>query len=109
MLTADEKRRLGAIVTQLRFELVDIAKVVVALPTLLFDDELELSLGKRKVILHNWGRANSPSNVTAYVPDEQVFFTGDFMVYPVPFTGAAYPIPWIEVLRRFEQLPRRRF
>lgn len=104
-LSASERQRLGAILTNLRFELVDIANVEVAPPTLLFDDELDLDLGKRHVILHNWGRANSPADVTAYVPDAQVLFTGDIMVYPVPFTGASYPTLWIDVLKRIEQLP----
>jgi glyoxylase-like metal-dependent hydrolase (beta-lactamase superfamily II) len=84
---------------------VDIANVEVAPPTLLFDDELDLDLGKRHVVLHDWGRANSPADVTAYVPDAQVLFTGDIMVYPVPFTGASYPTLWIDVLKRIEQLP----
>lgn len=104
-LSVAERRRLGAIVTNLRFELVDIANVQVAPPTLLFDGELDLDLGKRRVTLHNWGRANSPADVTAYVPDQQVLFTGDIMVYPVPFTGASYPTLWIDVLRQLEQLP----
>ena len=105
ILSASEKQRLGAILTNLRFELTDLANVEVAPPTLLFDDELELDLGKRHVVLHDWGRANSPADVTAYVPDAQVLFTGDIMVYPVPFTGASYPTLWIDVLKRIEQLP----
>lgn len=105
MLSADERKRLGAILTNLRFELTDIVNVEVAPPTMLFDEELDLSLGRRHVVLHNWGRANSPADVTAYVPDEQVLFTGDIMVYPVPFTGASYPTLWIDVLEHIEQLP----
>lgn len=106
-LTADEKKRLGAILTNLRFELTDIANVEVAPPTLLFDREMDLDLGKRHVVLHDWGRANSPADVTAWVPDQQVLFTGDIMVYPVPFTGASYPTLWIAVLAQIEQLPVR--
>ena len=105
VLSTDEKRRLGAILTNLRFELVDIANVEVAPPTLLFEDALDLDLGKRHVILHDWGRANSPADVTAYVADAEVLFTGDIMVYPVPFTGASYPTLWIDVLKHIEQLP----
>jgi cyclase len=104
-LSADERKRLGAILANLRFELTDIANVEVAPPTMLFDKELDLDLGKRHVVLHDWGRANSPADVTAYVPDAQVLFTGDIMVYPVPFTGASYPTLWIDVLAQIEQLP----
>jgi glyoxylase-like metal-dependent hydrolase (beta-lactamase superfamily II) len=34
-----------------------------------------------------------------------VLFTGDIMVYPVPFTGASYPTLWIDVLTKIEQMP----
>jgi cyclase len=105
MLTTEERKRLGVIVDQLHNEIVEIAKVEVAPPTLLFDDDFDVYLGKRHVLLHNWGRANSPSDVTAYVPDAKVLFTGDIMVYPVPFTGASYPTLWIGVLDRLEQIP----
>lgn len=104
-LTTDERKRLGAIVAQLHNELVEIARVEVAPPTLLFDDDFDLYLGTRHVVLHNWGRGNSPADVTAYVPDAKVLFTGDIMVYPVPFTGASYPTLWIDVLKGIEQLP----
>ncbi|MBK5189429.1 MAG: hypothetical protein JJD97_14390, partial [Gemmatimonadaceae bacterium] len=49
MLTADERKRLGAIVDGLHIEIVEIAKVEVAPPTMLFDDDLDLYLGKRHV------------------------------------------------------------
>ena len=107
MLTAGERKRLGAIVDQLHNEIVEIAKVEVAPPTVLFDGDLELYLGKRHIVLHDWGRGNSPADVTAYVPDAEVLFTGDIMVYPVPFTGASYPTLWIDVLKRIEQIPVR--
>jgi cyclase len=105
MLTAEERKRLGRIVDQLHNELVEMPKVEVAPPTMLFDDDLDLYLGRRHIVLHNWGRANSPADVTAYVPDAQVLFTGDIMVYPVPFTGASYPTLWIDVLKHIEQVP----
>lgn len=104
-LTTEERKRLGAIVAQLRNELVELARVQVAPPTLLFDDDFDVYLGKRHVVLHNWGRGNSPADVTAYVPDAKVLFTGDIMVYPVPFTGASYPTLWIDVLKGIERIP----
>ena len=105
MLTQSERKQLGAIVEQLHEEIVEIAKVEIAPPTMLFDDEMELYLGKRRIVLHNWGRGNSPADVTAYVPDARVLFTGDIMVYPVPFTGASYPTLWIDVLEGIERIP----
>ena len=104
-LTTEERKQLGAIVTQLHNELVELARVEVAPPTLLFDDDFDLYLGKRHVVLHNWGRGDSPADVTAYVPDAKVLFTGDIMVYPVPFTGGSYPTLWIDVLKGIERIP----
>ncbi|MDQ2767845.1 MAG: hypothetical protein M3Y30_11895, partial [Gemmatimonadota bacterium] len=104
ILSTDERKRLGAILANLRFELADIVNIEVAPPTMLFDNELDLDLGNRHVVLHDWGRANSPADVTAYVPDAQVLFTGDIMVYPVPFTGGSYPTHWIDVLAHIEQI-----
>jgi glyoxylase-like metal-dependent hydrolase (beta-lactamase superfamily II) len=57
------------------------------------------------VELVNRGHANSPSDVTAWLPAERVLFTGDIVVWPVPYTFDAYPSPWIRVLRQLEQLP----
>jgi len=71
----------------------------------LFDTEMPIELGNRRVILHNWGRANSPDDVTIYVPGEKVLFTGDILVHPVPYAYRAYPTHWSKVLRQIETLP----
>jgi len=69
-------RRYSAL-RQRRQEIDELSKLVVAPPTALFDTEMRIDLGHREVILHNWGRANSPADVTAYVPGERILFTGD--------------------------------
>jgi glyoxylase-like metal-dependent hydrolase (beta-lactamase superfamily II) len=73
---------------------------------LVFDKELTLTLGSRPVILHDWGKANSPHDVTVYLPDEKILFTGDILVEdPLPYTGASWPVPWAEVLRQLDAMP----
>jgi glyoxylase-like metal-dependent hydrolase (beta-lactamase superfamily II) len=60
------------------------------------------------VQLHDWGKANSPHDVTIYLPEDQVLFSGDMLVQsPLPYLGASWPVPWIEVLRQIEALPIR--
>ena len=53
-------------------------------PALVFDGDLALDLGRRRVELRNRGRANSPADVTVFLPEERVLFTGDILVHPVP-------------------------
>ena len=57
-------------------------------PNLVFDRELTLWLGRRRVELRAQGRANSPNDVTIYLPDDRVLFTGDILVQdPLPYVG----------------------
>ncbi len=86
-------------------EIEEFAKIQIVPPSVLFDQNMVIYLGRRRVELHNWGRANSPADVTVYLPEEKVLFTGDIVVYPVPYVGASHPLPWIEVLKGIERLP----
>jgi cyclase len=105
-LTDEEKRTLPRAIAQRKAELVELATLEVVEPTLLFDDVLTLDLDGRRIELRNWGRANSPADVTVYLPREQVLFTGDIVVQaPLPYTGASWPLPWIGVLRGLEAVP----
>jgi cyclase len=93
-------------IAQRRAELEELASLVVAPPDLLFDERLTLRLGKRRIELRDWGRANSPHDVTIYVPDARVLFAGDILVQsPVPYFFESWPLPWIDVLRGLEALP----
>ena len=56
-------------------------------------------------MLENRGRANSPADVTVYLPEARVLFTGDILVHPLPYVGASHPLPWIDVLRAVEATP----
>jgi glyoxylase-like metal-dependent hydrolase (beta-lactamase superfamily II) len=66
---------------------------------------MRIDLGNREVVLHNWGRANSPDDVTIYVPHERILFTGDILVHPVPYAFRVYPTHWSRVLRQIETIP----
>ena len=102
---ADARRRLDTVLAERRAELAELAAVRVAPPDLLFDQGMALYLGERRVELRDEGHANSPHDVTVYLPTERVLFTGDVVVHPVPYAFQSYPLPWIDVLRRLEALP----
>lgn len=73
-------------------------------PELVFDEDLALDLGRRRVELCNRGRANSPADVTVFLPEEKVLFAGDILVHPVPYAMGSYPVAWAQVLRGLDAL-----
>jgi glyoxylase-like metal-dependent hydrolase (beta-lactamase superfamily II) len=105
-LTAEEKRKDAKAIEQRQSELAELASLRVVTPDLVFDDELTLWLGGRRIELRDRGRANSPHDVTIYLPKDSVLFAGDIVVQlPLPYVGASWPVPWIEVLRQLEAVP----
>ena len=105
-LTADEKRHHQKAIGQRKSELAELASLQVVPPNLAFEGALTLWLGGRRIELQDRGRANSPHDVTIYVPQDSVLFTGDIVVQsPLPYVGSSWPVPWIEVLQRLEAVP----
>lgn len=104
-LAPAERARLERILAGQRTELAELAAVRVTPPDLLFEGELVLHLGARRVELRDQGSANSPHDVTVYLPAERVLFAGDIVVHPVPYAWQSHPLPWIDVLRRLEAMP----
>jgi glyoxylase-like metal-dependent hydrolase (beta-lactamase superfamily II) len=102
----EEKRRLERVIRQRSGELQELAKVRVVVADQVFDRAMTLRLGRRRVELVDRGRANSPHDVTVYLPQERILFTGDILVQsPVPYTGMSWPVPWAEVLAELERIP----
>jgi cyclase len=104
-LADKERMLLQKVVAQLSQQLIEFANIRPASPSLLFTDSIIVDLGGRIAIVSNQGRANSPADVTVYVPGDSVLFTGDIVVHPVPFAFGAYPGPWIPVVRKLEAIP----
>src|SRR5690606_10743375 len=50
-------------------------------PTTTFSERMTVYLGKRKVDLMHLGRAHTAGDIVAWVPDEEVMFTGDIVEY----------------------------
>jgi glyoxylase-like metal-dependent hydrolase (beta-lactamase superfamily II) len=101
----ESRKLLERALAQTKNELAELSSAKVAAPERLFDEELQLDLGGRHVEIRNRGRANSPADVTVYLPREKVLFAGDILVHPVPYAMGAYPVAWLEVLRTLETLP----
>lgn len=105
-LGADARRALEKTVRQRRGELEELGALTVVPPDLVFDRELTLQMGTRRIELVNRGPANSAADVTVYLPQQRILFTGDILVQdPLPYPFGAWPVPWIGVLRDLEALP----
>jgi glyoxylase-like metal-dependent hydrolase (beta-lactamase superfamily II) len=82
-------------------------------PDEVFDGDMHtLDLGGRTVQLLTWGLAHTRGDEVAFLPEEQILFTGDlveeriFPIYPYfpPDDADVDGSAWIEVLRRLEAL-----
>jgi glyoxylase-like metal-dependent hydrolase (beta-lactamase superfamily II) len=105
-LTPDELAMHRGHIPERRAELEELETLKVVTPDLLFEGELTLPLGRRVLELRDRGRANSPHDVTIWLPQDRVLFTGDILVQdPYPYTGASWPVPWAGVLRDIEATP----
>jgi glyoxylase-like metal-dependent hydrolase (beta-lactamase superfamily II) len=101
-----DKKELAKHIAQRKNELVELAQLEVVTPNLLFDRDLRLQFGHKRIELHNWGRGNSPDDVTIYLPDDKILFTGDLVVQsPLPYTLASWPVGWIPILKDLEAIP----
>jgi glyoxylase-like metal-dependent hydrolase (beta-lactamase superfamily II) len=91
---------------QRKGELAELEAFVMVPPNLRFTDRMTLDLGHRVVELVNRGHANSPDDVTFYLPAERVLFAGDVVVQdPFPYYSQSWPVPWVAVLKQLEQIP----
>ncbi|MFN3765283.1 MAG: MBL fold metallo-hydrolase, partial [Aliihoeflea sp.] len=75
-------------------------------PTMTFNDRLTVHMGKRRVDLMFLGRAHTAGDIVAYVPDENVMFTGDIVEYhSACYCGDGHFSDWpmtLEEIRAFD-------
>lgn len=64
-------------------------------PTLAFEGEMSIYLGKREVRLMQLGAGHTSGDIVAWVPDAEVMFTGDLVEYhSACYCGDAYLREW---------------
>jgi cyclase len=102
----DERDRRAGIIAQRQNELSELAAVQIVTPDRVFDGQLRLNFEGTRIEIKDWGPANSPHDVTFWLPRERILFTGDILVQsPLPYTGASWPVHWVPVLRALEAYP----
>ena len=68
-------------------------------PSMTFSESMTLYLGKRRVDLMFLGRAHTAGDIVAYVPDENVMFTGDIVEYKSAcYCGDGHFTDWPDTL-----------
>jgi glyoxylase-like metal-dependent hydrolase (beta-lactamase superfamily II) len=84
--------------------LAELERSRLQLPTLTFESELDLDLGKRIVEIRHTGIGDTRGDAWAWLPHEQILVTGDVLVAPVPYFFAGYPEGLARTLRRLLEL-----
>jgi len=97
------KAALAKNIRERRGELEELAAMRIVIPDVVARHDLTLFLGTRRVEIQNRGRAHSPDDLTVYVPDARVLFSGDIVLHArFLFVSTAWPPEWIRVLREIE-------
>jgi cyclase len=103
VLTPDRRRSQERYLRQRRSEIEELKSLRPVRADIVFDGRMTLTLGGRTIELEDRGRANSPHDVTIYLPQQRILFAGDIVVQsPLPYTGASWPVPWVDVLANIE-------
>ena len=73
-------------------------------PTQTFNRRMSVYLGRRRIDLMWLGRAHTTGDIVAYVPDENVMFTGDIVEYKSAcYCGDAHFTDWPDTLDRLAE------
>jgi glyoxylase-like metal-dependent hydrolase (beta-lactamase superfamily II) len=73
-------------------------------PTLAFETEMTIYLGKREVRLMSIGAGHTSGDIVAWVPDAQVMFSGDLVEYhSACYCGDAYLREWPSTLNELRE------
>lgn len=106
LLPKEKLDKLKLTVSQRKNELNELSELKVITPDKTFDGSMTIDLGNKKVEIRDRGKANSPHDVTIYLPGDQILFTGDILVQsPLPYLGASWPVYWVKVLSELEKMP----
>jgi glyoxylase-like metal-dependent hydrolase (beta-lactamase superfamily II) len=73
---------------------------VQAMPTLVFDEALDVDLGGRIAQVRFLGKGNTAGDTIVYLPKEKIISTGDLVVSPAPYLFGGFPVEFVPTLER---------
>jgi cyclase len=103
-LTEIDKRDLKNALAGLEPVGAELRNLVLRLPNLTFDRELDIDLGNREVQVKFLGRGNTAGDAVAYLPRGKILIAGDLLDSPVPYLGGGYPSEEIATLEKMAQV-----
>jgi glyoxylase-like metal-dependent hydrolase (beta-lactamase superfamily II) len=92
------RRYLSSQIDDVKLETSELAGAEIVLPSVTFEKELRIHLGKREVRVALLGAGNTAGDAIVVVPDARVVATGDLLVAPVPYGYGCHPAEWIRTL-----------
>src|SRR5262249_44089958 len=103
-VTPERKQRIEHVAATLERINDEIALTVHTPPTIGFEKELTINLGKREAKVLWLGRANTGGDAIVWLPDAKLLLTGDTVVYPSPFAFGSYMSEWPVTLQKMTHL-----
>ena len=100
----DRKERIKRALLEYDLFLADFSGTYIVPPTETFERELLLADREMPVRLLHLGRANTPGDLLAWLPEQKIVVTGDIVVAPTPFGFFSYPGDWIETIGKVKAL-----
>ena len=104
-LTEEEKSGYASDIRLVESYLAEAPDFQIIMPNVLVENRLELNDGKRKIEILHLGRAHTAADLAVRLPKENIVFSGDLLVYPVPLVGStAYPLEYSATLENLLKL-----
>ena len=94
----DLRRSVSRDIADLKLEMAELGSAALVAPSLTFEKELTVHLGKRDARIVFLGKGNTAGDAVVVVPDSRVVVTGDLLVAPVPYGHGCHPSEWIQTL-----------
>ena len=103
-LTNEQRRYLNFSADTLDHINTDLEHTVNVPPTIGYEKELTIDLGKREVKVMWLGKANTAGDSVVWLPDIKLLATGDTVVHPAPFAFGSYLREWPDTIQKMIDL-----
>ena len=98
------RRSVSRDIADLKLEMAELGSAALVVPSLTFETELTVHLGKRRVRIAFLGKGNTAGDAVVIVPDARVVVAGDLLVAPTPYGYGCHPAEWIQTLEALSAL-----
>lgn len=103
-VTPERKQRIEHFASTLERINAEFPLTVHTPPTIGFEKDVTINLGKREVKVLWLGRANTGGDAIVWLPDAKLLLAGDTVVYPAPFAFGSYMSEWPATLQKMIDL-----